>query len=198
MTDPKADREMAAIQGRTADLQPEIAGVITSDRPSLGFKGKDFRIADNIGLMPLLKFADASEIAVQDARAMSAMYALLRDCIYPGEPACGECGVCAPPPCGECEGCTDPPGGEIRCYQAGDIDETRCPSYDAGDWSAFEHHAIDTRADADELFDFLNETLELITGRPTKPPATSSNGHRSSSRGSTGNSSGRRGKASRR
>jgi len=203
MTEPADDRQLARIQAGA--VPPElrhpdaIPGQVLDDGlDRIPFLGRDFRMAENIGLMPLLKFSDAAEIRVDDPRALSAMYALLRDCIYPGKPACGECAACDPEPCGECEGCTEPPGGEVHCYLADRVDETQCADYDAGDWSAFERHAMDTRADADQLFDFLNIALEKITGRPTKPPARSSNGQRRSSGGSKGTSSGRRGRGSKR
>ena len=138
------------------------------------FMGKKFRIAEKVGLMPLLKFSAAVDFDISDPRALSAMYAMLRDCIYRGTPACGTCTACK------------------------DDRESECAAFDAGDWKAFEDHAIETQADADELMDVLTKTMEIITGRPTKPPATSSRGRRGTSGASTGSSSARRGGGRRR
>lgn len=200
MTEPATDRALARIQSTPIPSDLTHDGVIQAtvedpwDRVTL--RDKTFRVAEEIGFMPLLKFSNAAEINLGDPRAMSAMYAVLRDCIYPGTPACGECGICVPPPCGKCEGCLAPmpEGEEPRCYLEGaDVDTTLCKAYDAGDWAAFEQHAIDTRAGADELFDVINETFEVISGRPTKPPGRSSGGQRRTSGASTGTSSKRRG-----
>lgn len=36
------------------------------------------------------------------------------------------------------------------------------------DWYAFETHALDTDADAEELLDVVTKALEIVGGRPTK------------------------------
>jgi hypothetical protein len=163
---PKADRELAQVQGITSGV---VEGSVVADpAATVEFMGKDFRISDKVGLMPLLKFSAAVDFDISDPRALSAMYAMLKDCIYEGTPACGQCTACK------------------------DDRESACPSFDAGDWKAFEDHATATKADADELMDVLTKVMEIITGRPTKPPATSSRGRRGTSGGSTGSSSARR------
>jgi len=68
----------------------------------------------------------------------------------------------------------------------------------ADEWRAFEDHATDSKADADELLDVISKAIEQIAGRPTEPPAASSRGSRAISGGSTGSSSSRRAKGSRR
>lgn len=169
---PAQDRELAQIQGITSGV---VQGSVVADpAPSVEFMGRQFRIAEKVGLMPLLKFSAAVDFDISDPRALSAMYAMLRDCVYTGTPACGEC-----------EACTDDR-------------ESACKDYDEGDWKAFEDHAIATKADADELMDVLTKVMEIITGRPTKPPASSSRGRRGTSGGSTGSSSARRGGGRRR
>jgi len=188
---PAADREMATVQGIASGV---VQGTVTTDpAPSVEFMGKQFRIAEKVGLMPLLKFSAAVDFDISDPRALSAMYAMLRDCIYRGNPGCGECEMCAPDGCGQCDGCKDRrKGTEGAACSVNLPDATRCKDYDPGDWKAFEDHAIDTQADADELMDVLGKTMEVITGRPTKPPAPSSGGRRGTSAGSTGSSSARR------
>ena len=176
------DAELAGIQAHSAGVVPAISvetvaapvdGEFTQVR-TIELKGKSFRIADKVGLMPLLKFSAFSDLDVSDPRALGAMYAMLRDCIHPGTPACGECANCK--------------GGIERA----------CREFDPGDWPAFEEHAMITRADADDLLDVIGKVMELISGRPPEPPSTSSNGRPRSRGGSTAISSGRRGRGSKR
>lgn len=49
--------------------------------------GRHFRIADRVGLMPLLKFAHAAGSgATEDSmEGMAAMYAMIKDCIHPDD-----------------------------------------------------------------------------------------------------------------
>jgi hypothetical protein len=205
---PGTDRELARIQGAAAKVVPGTTETVTPISNGNGkakpaqvveFMGRQFRVADKIGLMPLLKFSAFADVSTSDPRALGAMYAMLRDCIHPGSPGCGKCEVCDPEPCGECTGCEQREDGDdsMRCYR-NTPNERACPQFDAGDWLAFEDHAMATRADADDLFDVISEVMELISGRPTKPPGSSSPGQRRTSGGSTGSSSARRGKASRR
>jgi hypothetical protein len=105
------------------------------------------------------------------------MYAMLRDCNYPGTPACGDKAVC------------------VACNEGRDTD---CPEFERGDWLALEDQAMTTKADADDLLDVITKTVELIAGRPTEPPASSSPGRRGISGRSTATSSARRAKGSRR
>jgi len=197
-----ADTQLAEIQAVAAGVEPAVSretipgavpGTVENIR-SVELKGKSFRIADKIGAMPLLRFSTFANMNIQDPRALSAMYTLLRDVIYQGEPACGECETCAPEPCGECAGCANPP---VRCYRNAP-DPRSCPSFIPGEWDAFEEHAMVTKADADELMDVVTNVVELISGRPTQPPGTSSNGRRSSSGKSMASSSVKRGKGPRR
>lgn len=176
------DRALADIQreGTGAQQAAEggepavISGEVVDDGKSVEFLGRKFRIAEKIGLMPLLKFSMFSDMTTADPKAMAAMYAMIRDCIHPGTPACGKC---------------------ERCKAD---DETACKDYDPGDFSEFERHAIEKRADADELLDVITRVMELLSGRPTEPPSPSSGGRHAISAGSTARSSSRRGRGSRR
>lgn len=175
----KADRELAQVQAlaaeaalRESDPEAKEGVIATGDHVTL--LGKDFRVAERIGLMPLLKFASAADVDVQDSRALAALYALLRDCIYGGEPGCGECADC----------------------ETGN--DTSCKSYARGDWLAFEEHAMVTKADAEDLMAVVQDVLEIVSGRPTPPRAGSAPGQRGTRRGSTGSSSGTKRRASKR
>jgi hypothetical protein len=178
-TDYDTDRELALVQGTAAKVVPGTAVTVNGNgsgkkEDTVELLGRQFRVADKIGLMPLLKFSAFADVSTNDPRALGAMYALLRDCIHPGQPGCGQCEDCK--------------GGA----------EQACAEFDRGDWGAFEDHAMAVRADADDLFGVISKVMELIAGRPTKPPASSSPGLRRTSARSTGSSSSRRAKGSRR
>lgn len=196
-------RQATTLPGSEDAAPPVVVGTVVDDARTVEFMGKRFRIADKIGAMPLLKFSMYSDMAVQDPKAMAAMYAMLRDCIHPGTPACGECEHCAPERCGDCQACDraadgDPDDLETHPCQVNPPDDTRCKKYDPGDWRAFEEHAIDTRADADDLLAVIGKTTELLAGRPTGPRSPSSGGRRAISRGSTARSSSKRARGSKR
>lgn len=178
---PAADRELAAIQGAAAGVIPGTAVDVTppangkqEKAQTVELLGRRFRIAGKIGMMPLLKFSAFADVAVTDPRALGAMYAMLRDCIHPGHPGCGKCDDCA------------------------NGSEQACPDWDRGDWLAFEDHAMITRASAEDLLDVISKVMELIAGRPTPPSGSSSAGPRRISGGSTGSSSARGRRGSRR
>lgn len=172
---PDDDKALAVIQGTVAEKDnPELRGQVTSTDGKVELLGRWFRVADKVGIMPLLKFASASDIDTEDPRALSAMYSMLQDSIHAGTPACGKCAAC----------------------RAGD--ERKCAEFDPGDWKAFEQHAIEAKAEADDLFEVVSKVLQIVTGRPTRQPSSSSPGRPATSRRSTGTSSAKRGRASRR
>lgn len=179
---PSVDRELAVVQARAAAADgAKIADGVVDESGKVELLGRKFRVAEKIGLMPLLKFASASDMSTEDPRALSAVYSMLRDCIYEGRPGCGTC-----------ERCTGDPENGVTG------DQKMCKLYDKGDWADFEQHAIDTKADADELLEVISQVMEVISGRPTSPPPGSSAGRRVTQRVSTGNTSAKRGRASRR
>jgi hypothetical protein len=171
---PQDDRDLAVVHARAAKAEgsPVTEGAVVENSDTIELLGKRFRIADRIGLMPLLKYASASDMSTEDPRALAAIYSMLRDCIYPGTPACGDCDRCT----------------------AGN--EAICKAYDAGDWQAFENHATDTKADAEELMPVISQVMEIITGRPTPPRGGSSATPRGTRRVSTASRSGARGRGS--
>lgn len=200
------DAELAKLQGTVAQVeQPppaevEVAAgkIVTTDR-TVEFMGERFRIAKSIGLMPMLKFSAASDMSTTDPAALAAMYAMLKDCIHPGNPGCGDCIYCDPDPCGECRACKSAAeGGEDPACLRNTPEPERCAEYDRGDWGKFEQHAIESKADADQLLDVISKTIELISGRPTEPPAGSSPGRHSIRDASMARSSARGRRGSRR
>src|SRR5437868_11446757 len=96
------DTELARIQGEAAQVpQPppaaevEIAeGTVVTSARTVEFMGERFRIAEKIGLMPLLKFSAHADMSTSDPGALAAMYSMLKDCIDAGTPACGTCPAC--------------------------------------------------------------------------------------------------------
>jgi hypothetical protein len=144
---------------------------VVPDEGKVEFLGRTFRVAEDVGLMPLLKFAHAADggLGSEDLAGMSAMYAMIRDCIHPGSPC-----TCGAPV---------PDGQTIR--EA--LHRSGC-GYDPGDWAEFERHAIDQRADGDELFELVGDVIEMVTARPTKRRSGSSRAARSGSPRSKGSS----------
>lgn len=92
--------------------------------------GRDFRIAEKVGLMPLMKFAMAAKggADTDDMESLAAMYEMLRDCIDPNE------------------------------------------------WQAFERHATDAKAEAEDLLKVVTDTISVLSARPTRRPTVSSDG----------------------
>ena len=78
--DTNLEQDLAAVQA-TVEAVPQLTKTIE-------FKGKRFRIADKIGLMPLMRFAHAAAnqdaAAAGDMDALAAIYDMLKDCIHPG------------------------------------------------------------------------------------------------------------------
>jgi len=173
--DSSAEIEISAAQVQ-ARTDRELSGeVLRSDR-IVTLAGEDFRVAQKVGLMPLLKFSHAASLRTDDEKALAALYEILRDVIYEGDEPCGEC-----------------PG----CLAAGETATARdCAVADEGDWGRFQDHAVECKADGEELLDVVSQAIKIITARPTESPSSSSSGRRPTSRNSTGSSSARRAGAS--
>lgn len=165
--------EIDAAQIQAASDQ-ELSGEVVGRRVvTLG--GREFRVAEKVGLMPLLKFSHAANLRADDERAYAALYSILKDVIYEGDE-----------PCGRCPGC-----------KAAERPEAQdCQFADPGDWEAFEEHATRVKADGDDLLEVVSQAMKLITARPTELPASSSNGSRGTSRKSTAGRSSARAVAS--
>lgn len=158
MTEMTVNTEAASPEAEVHELQGKVMGVKVKPR-TVEFLGQQFRVADKVGLMPLMRFAHASaqeDLDSSDMEAMVAVYEMLRDCIDPGSP-----------PCGKCSFCKDPNG--------------TCPSFRKGDWRRFEEHATIMKADADQLLPVVQRVIEILTARPTPEPSGSSAGSASTS-----------------
>lgn len=127
----------------THEVQAAVEGVeIVGDARKVPLMGQEFRMADKIGLMPLLHLAVAGKqgIDASSDAGLVAMYEVLRDCI------------------------------------------------DESEWARFERHAIDTKADSDDLMKVVAHVIEVLSARPTKSPSGSSAGRRQISASSKGSS----------
>lgn len=179
--DHDIDMDTASEQG-AIELQrasdPELSGEVISPARVITLAGEDFRVAEKVGLMPLLKFSHAANLRTDDDRAYAAMYEILRDVILEAEEPCGQC-----------------PG----CKQASPNPAARdCSFADEGDWERFQDHAVRCKSDADELLDVVGQAIKLITARPTESPRSSSAGRQGTSRKSTAVRSTRQAAVSRR
>jgi len=169
--------ERAAIELQHA-ADPELSGEVISPTRVITLAGEDFRVAEKVGLMPLLKFSYAANLRTDDERAYSAMYEILRDVILEDEEPCGKC-----------------PG----CKGAGQNPTTEdCQFAEEGDWDKFQKHAVRCKADADELLEVVSQAIKVISARPTGSPSGSSNGRQPISRKSTAVKSAPRAAVSRR
>ncbi|PZG17806.1 hypothetical protein C1I95_14750 [Micromonospora craterilacus] len=131
-------------EGAVHELQTRVEGVeIVGGGDKVDFMGDHYRIAEKVGLMPLMKFAMTAKQGANadDMEGLSAMYSLIKDCIDPAE------------------------------------------------WERFEQDAIDKKAEADDLLKVVQDTIQILSARPTRRPADSSAGPQTTSEPSKENSS---------
>jgi hypothetical protein len=68
------------------ELQTLVEGVVLSEKVT--FLDDVYRIADKVGLMPMMKFAHASsstQLDTGDMEGLAAIYEMLKDCIHPDD-----------------------------------------------------------------------------------------------------------------
>jgi hypothetical protein len=152
-------------------VQAAAEGVVLDDRPTVELLGQRFGIADHIGVMPLMRFAAiaASGVEHDDLEGLAAMYALIRDCIdqtRPQKPVLDE-------------------HGEQLIRDGQPVTEDDGES----EWDRFERHAIDAKAEADDLWPIVGEVIRTVSARPTRRPGVSSAGPRPTSVSSKATSS---------
>jgi len=87
LPDPEPDKPSASLgEVRTAaDIQAAVEGVPVGNR--IEFMGEHYRIADKVGLMPLMRFAYAARKGTDadDMEGLAAIYDMLRDCLDPAD-----------------------------------------------------------------------------------------------------------------
>jgi hypothetical protein len=154
-----------SVTGDIHELQARAEGVeVVGDYVEM--LGRKFRIANRIGLMPLMRFAMLSKQGVQadDVEGLAAMYALIRDCIDTTRPQVQA---------------TDPETGQ----PAVDPETGQPVMEDAGpsEWDRFEAHAIDAKADENDLLKVVQDVIQVLSARPTRRPSDSSAGPQTTS-----------------
>lgn len=163
IAEDNATRLQAQAEG--VDLVKSADGKTLSRR--IPFKGDEFAIADSVGLMPLMEFAHHanSGLDTSDMGALAAIYEMLQDCIRND---------------------ADPTRPENL-----NSDGSLKPNAQT-EWDRFRAHAKKTKADAEELMSAVQETVELLTARPTSPESDSFKPSRLTSVSLTDTSSGQR------
>jgi hypothetical protein len=55
--------------------------------PKIKFQGKEYRVADDVGIWPLMQFSAAAESGLNlgDQKGLAALYAMLKDVIHPDD-----------------------------------------------------------------------------------------------------------------
>jgi hypothetical protein len=140
---------------QTSQLQAQSEGAaveVQDDR--IEFMGEWFRLAEEIGMMPLLAFSHAAQQGAdsEDMSSLAAMYALIRDTIDQSRPVVqDENGQ----PTFEADGVTPKWAG---------------PS----EWMRFERHAIDVKAGGEDLMELISRAMKVISSRPPKRRGDSS------------------------
>lgn len=131
-----------------------------ADVQTVGFLGEEFAIAEKIGLMPLLRFANAAKSGLDssDLEGLAAMYDMLRQCLA-DEPAYVF----------KDERITAAQYGELPPEA---IDEVTV----YGGWDEFEAHATRERAGDQDLMSLMQRVMSVLTQRPTTQPSGSSDG----------------------
>lgn len=133
----------------TQQVQEALEGETgAADDGRIEFLGQRFRLAERIGMMPLLAFANAQKQGLdsEDMEGMAAMYAMIRDTIDQTRTQA-----------------EDPSTGEPAFDTVGE------PIWEGpSDWQRFERHAIEQQADGEELMDFIGKAMGVIAARPRK------------------------------
>lgn len=149
---PPIIMDAPAADPTTQDVQSAAEGVGDIEAPdTIDFLGERFRIADNVSLMPLLAFANASKrgLDTDDMEGLAAMYALIRSVVH------------RPPLIGD-------DGKRQRDDATGHL------LRDESEWQRFETLAMDECADGEDIMEAVNQALAVISARPPKRRGTSS------------------------
>jgi len=134
-------------------VQAAAEGVVHDDGDYVAFLGEKFRLADNVSMMPMLAYANASNQGLDsdDMKGLAAMYSLIRSVVH-RPPLVDEHGNRQ----------TDP--------------ETGRRLYDESEWQRFSQLAEDELADGEDLMGFVGDAMEVMSARPRKRREVSSDG----------------------
>lgn len=147
------------------EAQAATEGVVVDDGDFLEFFGEKFRLADRVGLASMIRFGHAANKGLDsdDMEGLAAMYSLIRSVIH------------RPP-------LVDDKGAPQR-------DENGRRLRDESEWQRFMDLAEDELADGDDIMGFVNQAMEVMAARPTRPREISSGGSRTTSANSKAGSS---------
>jgi hypothetical protein len=171
----------------TQTVQGEVEGAPPlDDTNSFEFLGERFKMAPSVGLMPLLRFANASKKGLDsdDFEGMAAMYAMIR-------------GVVHRPPLLEpdrIEEEVDASGTKVWVPNPLAGQPQRDPAtgkrvYDETEWDRFMEHAEDEAAEGDDLMELVGKVMGILAARPRQRRAVSSGTSPATSPSSKGSSS---------
>lgn len=149
---PKPDDLVQKVQAAAEGAE------VVDDGRSVEFLGARFRTADKVGLMPLMKFAMTARKGVEsdDLEGLAAMYSLIRDCVDQTRP----------------QKAVLDEDGEPLIQDGKPVTEDDGPS----EWDRFEQHAIDSKAEAEDLFGVVSKVIEALSARKAPRPGDSSAG----------------------
>lgn len=156
---PPADDEPASHA-----IQAGSEGVVV-DYDVVEFYDQKFRLAERVGIMPMLAFGNASKQGLDsnDMEGLSAMYRLIRSVIH------------RPP-------LLDEHGQRV-------VDESGKGLRDESEWLRFEQVAEDELAEGEDIMEFVNKAMEVMSARPRKPRSVSAGTSRPTSERSRAGSS---------
>jgi hypothetical protein len=151
----------------THEAQASAEGIVIDPDGAdyIEFYGEKFRLADRVGLMPLVKFGHAANKGLDsdDMEGLSAMYSMIRSVIH------------RPPVYDE--------------HGARKVDENGKTLRDEGEWQRFQALAEDELAEGEDIMAFVNRAMEVMAARPRRPREISSGGSRPTSVNSKADSS---------
>ena len=144
----------------THDAQAAAEGVVLDDGDYVEFFGEKFRLADRVGLMPLIKFGNAANRGLDsdDMQGLAAMYSMIRSVIH------------------------RPPLYDDHGQRK--VDENGKTLRDETEWQRFQDLAEDELAEGEDVMEFVNKAMEVMSARPRKPREISSGGSRRTSESS--------------
>lgn len=157
--------QAAADDPGTHEVQAAAEGVTEADYDMVEFFGQKFRLAERVGIMPMLAFGNASKngLDTDDMDGLAAMYRLIRSVIH--RPAL-----------------FDEHGHRV-------VDENGKTLRDESEWLRFEQVAEDELAEGEDVMGFVNQAMELMSARPRKPRSLSAGTSRPTSEKSRDDSS---------
>lgn len=147
---PTAGRPYLVPDDTTHSVQTAAEGVVIDDGDYLTFCGEKFRLADRVGIMPMLAFGMASKQGLDsdDMEGLAALYSLIRSVIH------------RPPQFDE--------HGERKRDENGKV------LRDESEWHRFQALAEDELVEGEDLMEFVNQAMEVMSARPRKPREASS------------------------